>query len=66
MVNRVGYEKMEEEEMFPHLLPGNFRSLVEVGQTKLITNFFIEKPLEKKINNLAGIFFFFFVVGVSY
>ena len=34
MANRVGYEKLEEEEMFPHLLTWNFPNLEEIKQTQ--------------------------------
>ena len=40
MANSVGYEKMLEEEMFPHLLTCNFQNLVEIKQTELITIFY--------------------------
>ena len=71
MVNRVGYEKMQEEKMFPQLLTWTHPNLVEIKHTENELQIFIEKPLEKKkryMKNLPGIFFFFFffVVGVPY
>ena len=34
MANRVGYEQMLEEEMFPHCLTWNCPNLVEIEQTQ--------------------------------
>ena len=50
--------------MFPHLSTRDFPNMMENQQTKLITIFFIAKPLQKKINTVPCIFFL--VVGVSY
>ena len=47
MADRVGYEKMLEEEMFPHLLTCNFLNLVEIKQIQNYLQFFIEKPYKK-------------------
>ena len=59
MANRVGYEKMFKEEMFPHLLTCNFPNLVQKKQTQNLLQFFIEKPLETKNNEQSSWLFFF-------
>ena len=64
MANSVGYEKILEEEMFPHLLTCNLPNLVEINKHKIIYNFLLRNLWKRKImNNLRGIFFF--VEGVS-
>ena len=66
MANSVGYEKMLEEEMFPHLLTSNFPNLVEKKQTQNLLQFFIEKPLETNNNKQSSWLFLFLWGGVSY
>ena len=54
MANRVGYEKMEEEEMFVHLLTSGGKT----NKHRINYNFLLTSLWEKKImNNLPGIFF---------
>ena len=58
MANSVGYEKMLEQEMFPHLLTCNFQNLVEIKQHRINYNFLLRNLWKRKIiNNLPGIFF---------
>ena len=48
MADRVMYDKILEEDMFPHLLALNPPNLVEIHPKQNLLRIFFGEPLEKK------------------